>query len=118
MKQDFAHVVALSTFFILQIDTRKWTNTKGVEDMQQTFTIKNPTGVHARPAGAILKKASTFACKVELEKADGTRVSAKGMVGILKLGLKQGDQVTVITEGDGEAEALQAVGEVIESIFE
>jgi len=85
---------------------------------QQTFTIKNPTGVHARPAGAILKKASQFACKVEIEKADGTRVSAKGMVGLLKLGLKQNDQVTVFTDGDGEVEALQAVGEVLETVFE
>lgn len=85
--------------------------------MQQTFTIKNPTGIHARPAGTIVKAASAFGCKVELE-AKGARVSAKGMVGILKLGLKQGDQVTVIAEGDGEAEALQAVGEVVETLFE
>jgi len=85
---------------------------------QKTFTIKNPTGVHARPAGAILKKASIFACKVELENAAGTRVSAKSMVGLLKLGLKEGDTVTVITDGDGENEALQAVGEVVESVFE
>ncbi|WP_442603243.1 HPr family phosphocarrier protein [Paenibacillus sp. KN14-4R] len=86
--------------------------------LQQQFTIQNPTGIHARPAGAILKKASIYACKVELEKADGTRVSAKSMVGLLKLGLKQGEQVTIITDGDGEAEALQAVGEVVEHVFE
>lgn len=85
--------------------------------MQQTFTIKNPTGIHARPAGTIVKAANAFGCKVELE-ANGTRISAKGMVGILKLGLKQGDQVTVIAEGDGEADALKAVGEVVETVFE
>jgi phosphocarrier protein HPr len=85
---------------------------------QQTFTVNNPTGIHARPSGAILKKASVFSCKVELVKADGAKASAKSMVGVLKLGLKQGDQVTVITDGDGEVEALQAVGEIIETVFE
>lgn len=86
--------------------------------MQQTFTIKNPTGIHARPAGNVVKAASAFSSKIELENEKGTRVNAKGMVGILKLGLKQGEQVIVFAEGDDDVEALNAVGALLETEFE
>ncbi|CAH0118423.1 MULTISPECIES: HPr family phosphocarrier protein [unclassified Paenibacillus] len=86
--------------------------------MQQRYIINNPTGIHARPAGAIIKKAETFPCRIELETEDGTRISAKSLIGILKLGLKQGDRVAVIAEGEDEAEAVRQIGEIVQSIFE
>ena len=85
--------------------------------MEKTFTVKNPSGIHARPATLIVQKANSFPCDVFIAK-DDKRMNAKSIMGIMSLAAKQGDQLTVITTGEKEAEALQAVGEVIESVHE
>ncbi|MCG7408453.1 HPr family phosphocarrier protein [Paenibacillus sp. ACRRX] len=86
--------------------------------MEKQFTIKNPQGIHARPAGAIMKKASEFAnAQISLE-FNGRKVSAKSITGVLTLGMKAGDSVTVITDGEQAAEALEAVGSIIESVLD
>ncbi|EIA23982.1 Putative phosphoryl transfer system HPr Phosphotransferase system, partial [Candidatus Arthromitus sp. SFB-2] len=47
--------------------------------------ISNNTGLHARPATLLVKKASSFACDVSVE-ANGKKVNAKSLIGILSLG--------------------------------
>ncbi|MCE5170926.1 HPr family phosphocarrier protein [Paenibacillus profundus] len=86
--------------------------------MEKQFTIKNPQGIHARPAGAIMKKAAEFAnAQISLE-FNGRKVSAKSITGVLTLGMKAGDIITVSAEGDQAAEAIDAVGTVIESVLD
>lgn len=86
--------------------------------MEKQFTIKNPQGIHARPAGAIMKAANEFKeTQVHLE-FNGRKVSAKSITGVLTLGMKSGDTVNVITEGAQAAEALEAVGAVLESVLD
>jgi len=82
--------------------------------MQKTFTVENPTGIHARPARKIVEAAKTFAGDVFLER-DGNRFSAKSLVKVLSIGAKQGDSVAVIAEGDGAEAAIDAVGAVLVS---
>ncbi|WP_246070732.1 HPr family phosphocarrier protein [Paenibacillus kobensis] len=81
--------------------------------MQKTFEIANPTGIHARPARKIVEAAKPFPFDVFLEKEGGSRFSAKSLVKVLSLGGKQGDQVTVIAEGDDAEAAVDAVGAVL-----
>ncbi|BFH17160.1 HPr family phosphocarrier protein [Paenibacillus melissococcoides] len=77
--------------------------------MEKQFTIKNPQGVHARPAGAIMKKAAEFPDSLVSLEFNGGKVSAKSITGVLTLGLKAGDQA---------GQAIDAVGAVLESVFD
>ncbi|MGG0812702.1 HPr family phosphocarrier protein [Paenibacillus alvei] len=86
--------------------------------MEKQFTIKNPQGIHARPAGAIMKKATEFAGEQITIEFNGRKVSAKSITGVLTLGMKAGDTVTVSAEGEKAAEAVEAVGAVIESVLD
>jgi len=85
--------------------------------MQKTFIIKNPTGLHARPAAELVKKASLFPCTVSLIKNE-KKVNAKSIISVLSLGVSQNEQVIVAAEGEQAAEALQAVTSFFESLVE
>lgn len=73
------------------------------------YTITDPEGVHARPATLFVKEAAKFPCSVTLEK-DGKSVNAKGMLGLMGLGIKQGQEVILRCDGEREEEAIKALG--------
>lgn len=68
------------------------------------YTITDPEGIHARPAGLFVKAAAGFPCKVTIAK-DGKEVDAKRILGVMSLGVKQGMEVTIKCDGDQEDEA-------------
>ena len=72
------------------------------------YTITDPLGMHARPAGLFVKEAAKYPCKVTIAK-DGKEVDAKKILGVMSLGVKQGMTVTITTDGDQEAEAKEAL---------
>ena len=53
-----------------------------------TYTITDPEGIHARPAGAFVKEAAQFPCTVTIAK-DGKEVDAKRILGVMGLGVKE-----------------------------
>ena len=61
--------------------------------MEKIVVIKNETGLHARPAGMFVKKASEFTSTIEV-KCKGKVVNAKSIMGIMSLGLGKGEEVT------------------------
>ncbi len=81
-----------------------------------TFQIINELGLHARAATKLVQLASRFACDVELEK-DGQRANAKSVMGVLLLCGAKGTRVTVRTDGEGERDAVEAIGQLIASRF-
>ena len=83
---------------------------------QGTFEIVNELGLHARAATKLVQLASRFECDVELEK-DGQRADAKSVMGVLLLCGAKGTRLSVITNGDREREAVDAIGELIASRF-
>lgn len=83
--------------------------------MERTITIKNPTGLHARPAAMLVKKATEFSCEITLIKGD-KKANAKSIMNLLALGLAENDEVTVVTTGEKEVEALQAIGDFLGSL--
>jgi phosphocarrier protein HPr len=85
--------------------------------MEKVFTVKNPSGLHARPATMLVQKASSFPCEVTIVKGD-KNINAKSIMGVMSLGIRQGEQLKVITNGEQEQEALNAVGEILETVFE
>jgi phosphocarrier protein HPr len=85
--------------------------------LEKIFIVKNPSGLNARAAMELVKRASSFPCEVSILK-DCKKVNAKSIMGVMCLGIRQGEQLTVITEGAEAKKALVMVGRTIESISE
>ncbi|MBD5525829.1 MAG: HPr family phosphocarrier protein [Lachnospiraceae bacterium] len=73
-----------------------------------TYVITDAEGIHARPAGELVKLAKEYSCAVSVIK-DGKKVDAKKLFGLMGLGVKQGMEITVQTEGDDEEAASAAL---------
>ena len=67
-----------------------------------TYTITDPVGIHARPAGLLAKAAKALDSTVTIAKADGKSAVATKLMALMGLGIKQGDTVTVTVEGGSE----------------
>ena len=70
--------------------------------------IKLENGLEARPIAVLVQKASMFESKVYL-KAEGKRVNAKSIMGMMSLVLSTGNTVTIDAEGDDEDKAIVAM---------
>lgn len=71
--------------------------------------IKDPVGLHARPAGLLVKQAAAFKSKITIS-GNGKSADGKKLIMLMGLGIKQGMEVTCRIEGEDEdaaAEALQ-----------
>lgn len=84
--------------------------------MEKIVTIKNASGLHARPAGMFVKKAAEFKSTVEVI-AKGKTVNAKSIMGIMSLGLAQGDELTISANGEDQESAINALVELVEGGF-
>ena len=78
------------------------------------YTIKDELGIHARPAGLLVKEAAAFPCKVTIEKG-GKEVDAKRILGVMGLGVKCGDTVTITANGGNEEAALETIRRFLEA---
>jgi phosphocarrier protein HPr len=85
--------------------------------LKKEVIIRNSLGIHARPANILIAMAAQYPCEILLQSKE-KQVKAKSIIGVLKLALEMGDQVTVFTEGDKEAEALAAITTLLESSFD
>lgn len=77
------------------------------------YEIKDEAGIHARPAGLLVKEAAKFPCEVTIEK-DGKEVDAKRIFGLMGLGVKCGQTITLKTAGDQEEEAIAALSKFLQ----
>lgn len=65
------------------------------------YTITDPVGIHARPAGLLVKEAKLYDASIMITK-EGKGADAKKLMALMSLGVKQGDTVTVSVEGGDE----------------
>ena len=65
------------------------------------YTITDPGGIHARPAGNLAKEAKKYDAVITITK-DGKSAEVKKLMALMSLGIKQGDTVTVSVEGNNE----------------
>ncbi len=72
---------------------------------QQAVTIRLEQGLEARPVAMLVQVASRHSSSVYLE-ADGRKVNAKSIMGMMSLGLGSGEMVTVIADGPDEDAAV------------
>ncbi|MCT4598969.1 MAG: HPr family phosphocarrier protein [Vallitalea sp.] len=78
-----------------------------------TAEVRNEVGLHARPASVLTKTTSKFKSDITISK-DGKDYNAKSIIGILSMGAKKGDTVSLTIEGSDEEKAA----EILKSLFE
>ena len=78
--------------------------------VSQKVTIKNPTGLHLRPAGILCKEAIQYKSLITFSFRD-TVANAKSVLSVLGACVKSGDEITLTCEGEDEEAALNALEE-------
>ena len=81
---------------------------------QFTYTIKDPLGIHARPAGLLAKAAKAYGDTTVTVTKDGNTVKASQLMKLMGMGIKQGNEVTVAADGPAEDEAIAAMQKFFE----
>ncbi|QXM05345.1 HPr family phosphocarrier protein [Crassaminicella indica] len=84
--------------------------------MEKIVKILNDSGMHARPAGAFVKKANEFSSDINIE-VNGKAVNAKSIMNLLSLGLKKDDEIKIVANGDDAAAAVEALADLVNSKF-
>ncbi len=69
------------------------------------YVITDEQGIHARPAGLFVKEAAGCECNVTIAK-ESIVVDALRILGVMRLGVKKGQEIVLQTEGADEDEAM------------
>ena len=81
------------------------------------IAVTNRLGLHARAAGKLVRLAGEFKSRIMIAK-DGSEVNAKSILGLMMLAAAMGTTVTVTSEGDDEAAAMEAVQDLFRRKFD
>ncbi len=81
-----------------------------------TFNVQDPMGIHARPAGLLVKEAKKFESTVTIAKGDKS-TDMKKLLALMGLGIKQGETVTVTVDGPDEDAAAEAIEKFLKENF-
>ncbi len=79
--------------------------------------IKNPTGLHLRPAGLFCKTAMQFDCRITIHKRtkhEDVTANAKSVLSVLGACIKSGDEIEIVCEGTDEEQALKEMVQLVE----
>ena len=82
-----------------------------------TYEIKDKVGIHARPAGLLVKQADKFKSDIEIKTENGKTADAKRIFSVMGLGVKCGDKITFNIEGSDEAIAESELYEFVKTSF-
>ena len=80
--------------------------------IEKVMQIQLPTGLEARPVAILVQVASRHECSVYIQ-AEGKKVNAKSIMGMMSLVLDSGETVTVIADGEGEQQAIADIEEYL-----
>ena len=84
---------------------------------EQTVTITNRAGIHARPAAILVQATKDFTCSIYFERGKD-RVNAKSIMGVITLGASYGTEIKIIADGEDEKAAVKTLVRLFESKFE
>lgn len=85
--------------------------------VREQVVIKNPTGLHLRPAGLFCKTAIQFECKITIERknqGEELHANAKSVLSVLGACIKSGDEITIACDGEDENEALKTMVQIVQ----
>lgn len=78
--------------------------------------LTNPTGLHARPASLFVQTAGRFQAKIQV-LGRGREADATSIMGVLSLGARQGDTITIRASGPDAGAAVEALSELVRANF-
>ncbi|GAB6155409.1 HPr family phosphocarrier protein [Desulfosporosinus burensis] len=79
------------------------------------ITIRNSSGLHARPASMWVQMASRYQSSIKI-KSNNSEVDGKSILGILSLGLASGSQFELIVDGEDEQEAAESLETLVKNL--
>ena len=79
-----------------------------------SYVIKDEVGIHARPAGLLVKEAKKYQSKIKIVKGENSADATKLMM-VMSLGVKCGEEVAVEVEGEDEETACKEMKAFFES---
>ena len=83
--------------------------------VSKEVVVKTGTGLHARPATLLVKKASSFKSDVTIE-FNGKKANAKSLIGVLSLAVTKNSPVVIAANGDDETLAVEEIVKLIEQL--
>lgn len=82
------------------------------------YTVTSEAGIHARPAGLLVKKAASFKSNIKiLHEQRGSEADLKRLMAVMALGVKQGDSIVLSVDGEDEEEAADALEAFLKENF-
>ncbi len=80
----------------------------------QTVEVTNRIGLHAAPASFFIQEACSFQSTIWVEKGD-RKVNAKSLLGLLSMGIRQGEEITLIADGADEQAAIDGLVDLLKT---
>lgn len=84
----------------------------------QKVVVDNVTGLHLGPAGKLCDLAMQFKSHIVFHYRNNGEANAKSMLSVLGAGIRQGDEIEIVCDGEDEQEALQALVQLVQNHFE
>lgn len=84
--------------------------------VHKVLKIDNEDGLRSKSAAMFVQEASKFQSQIIIEKGN-KKVNAKSIMGLLSLGVNEGESIHVIANGDDEKEALAALASLVKDCF-
>jgi phosphocarrier protein HPr len=82
--------------------------------MVREIVVKNPSGLQSKSAAVFIQKASSYKSSIWIEKNE-RKANAKSLLGLLSLGIRVGNTIRVIAEGEDEEKAVNELEEYLQS---
>ena len=84
--------------------------------LRKELTIKNKTGLHARPAALLVKTTGKFKSEIYISK-DGYKINGKSIMGVMTLAAESGSVIEISVDGPDEEQAMLALEDLINNKF-
>ncbi|AUV81840.1 HPr family phosphocarrier protein [Salinigranum rubrum] len=81
--------------------------------MERLVTVVPEAGLHARPASKFVETANEYDCDIQIGPKDGDLAPARSMLAVTGLGVKSGETVRLVAEGEDSEAALDALEAVL-----
>ncbi len=78
------------------------------------YIIKNPAGIHARPAGDISRAAQSYDSAITMTNEKGESCNLEHLLSLMLLGVKCGEKVIISAEGPDEEKAVEKLRRIFE----
>lgn len=84
--------------------------------IERDVTVRNKAGIHTRPASMVVRTASKFRADFYI-RTDGYEINGKSIIGVMTLAAEQGAVLTLMFDGEDEADAVEAMTELFNNGF-